>query len=474
MWMSEPGDIRERRKRLLQGMGLSSTKDMLRLASAKVVGAISTTISAKPDNHHKVPSAAKPDNNEKKSSVKEDGERREEEAKVKENGEHEVSPPQTTAAAAAIVLVRSRSDGDIDSFSAKTKQRKEELIGPVSKQRLTRTSSGVLVPRLGLCKYTGEASVRTSPKRGKNVSSANNDLFQSVLSDDTFGSFFLIKNLDTGKEFIVKEYNEQGMWNKLSDVQTGKQLTMEEFEKSVGYSPVVKELMRRHNVGRNGMNNEDAKKMNNLSYFSKSFRNSKRKGAAFLKNIKGVANSVSGLKVVDKEQEQQQGGSYSPEEPKANPKNNASQWVKVRQHGKSYKEFTAMHMSQEIQAHEGSIWTMKFSCDGHFLASAGEDKVIHVWEVQECEIMSDLSSGGVTPVHPMAGGGNASDRPPLAEITPMMSERKRRGKHKRKGIPDYVNLPETVFALSDKPVCTFEGHLEDVLDLSWSTSQVSF
>ncbi|KAL6496215.1 hypothetical protein OROGR_029473 [Orobanche gracilis] len=460
MWMSEPGDIRERRKRLLQGMGLSSTKDMLRLASAK----ITKSVPIESDSNLKIvensPASPKKESNGDK----------------KQQQQKQSLPPSSSSSSwhsnptAAIVLVRSRSDGDIEVFSARTKQRKEELIGPVSKQRLTRTSSGLQIPSIGVCQYS--SGVRISPETARNKLSSNpsNDVLQSVVSDGAFGSFFLIKNLDTGKEFIVKEYNEQGMWNKLSDVQTGKQLTMEEFEKSVGYSPVVKELMRRENVARNNSNDDDdGRKLNNNSYFTKSFRNSKRKGAAFLKNIKGVATSMSGL---NKEHEQ----SFPAEDQKA-PKV-TSQWVKARQHGKSYKEFTALHLSQDIQAHEGSIWTIRFSSDARYLASAGEDKVIHVWEVQECDVMStragdDLSLVSGTPVHPMAGIG--SDRPPLAEITPMPSERKKKGKNNRKkgnSIPDYVNVPETVFALSEKPVCTFKGHQDDVLDLSWSKSQL--
>ncbi|KAI3447686.1 hypothetical protein Pfo_004351 [Paulownia fortunei] len=451
MWMAEPGDIRERRKRLLQGMGLSSTKDMLRLASAKIVGAVSR----KHDNGQV--STVEVDSS---PTVKVDSS-----LKKESRGDEPSPPPPSHSHPTAIVLVRSRSDGDIDAFSAKTKQRKEELIGPISKQRLTRTSSGLVVPSIGVCQYS--SAVRISPERAKNrLPNPNNDVLQSVVSNGAFGSFFLIKNLDTGKEFIVKEYNEQGMWNKLSDVQTGKQLTMEEFEKSVGYSPVVKELMRREHVARN--THDDGRKINNNSYFTKSFRNSKRKGAAFLKNIKGVATSMSGL---NKELEHS-----SPEDQRA--AKATSQWVKAHQHGKSYKEFTALHMSQEIQAHEGSIWTIRFSWDARFLASAGEDKVIHVWEVQECEVMStrpadDLSSASGTPVHAMAG--TVSDRPPLAEIIPMPSERRRKGKTNRKkgnSIPDYVNVPETVFALSEKPVCTFKGHQDDVLDLSWSRSQL--
>lgn len=50
-----------------------------------------------------------------------------------------------------ILLVWSRSNSDIEDFSATTKQRIEELIGLVSKQCLTRTSSGQLAPNTGLC-----------------------------------------------------------------------------------------------------------------------------------------------------------------------------------------------------------------------------------------------------------------------------------------------------------------------------------
>ncbi|KAL2554648.1 Transducin/WD40 repeat-like superfamily protein [Forsythia ovata] len=446
MWMAEPGDIKERRKRLFQGFGLNSNKDFLRVTTAKFVRGVSI----KPD----VPPHVS------KSMA---------ESSPSEEPKKDEAEPEAEAEA-PIVLVRSRSDGDIESFSMKTKKRKEELIGPVSKQRLTRTSSGQIAYSTGVCQYA--CSVRISqPKRARTKSALrNSELLQSVLSPGAFDSFFLIKNLDTGNEFIVKESNEKGMWNKLNDVQTGKQLTMEEFEKSVGYSRFVKELMGRANVSRSL---EDARKVNLNSYLTKSFRNSKRMGASFLKNIMGVANTMSG-KVVDKEGEHS--SQSSPVEHRAN--KTSSQWIKAHQYGKSYKEFSALHMSQEIQAHDGSIWTIKFSWDACFLASTGEDGIIHVWEVQECDVMprrspDNTSSPGETPVRLMAG--TVSDRPPLAEITPMPSEMKRRGRNNRKkgnSIPDYVSMPDTVFALSEKPFCTFEGHQDEVLDLSWSRSQL--
>ncbi|KAL7108730.1 hypothetical protein ACP275_06G131200 [Erythranthe tilingii] len=60
----------------------------------------------------------------------------------------------------------------------------------------------------------------------------------------------MIKNLDNGKEFVVNELREDGMWEKIKEVGTGRQLTMEEFstEMCVGTSPIVQELMRRQNV----------------------------------------------------------------------------------------------------------------------------------------------------------------------------------------------------------------------------------
>lgn len=383
-----------------------------------------------------------------------------------------------------IVLVRSRSDGDIetDSFSIPTK-RKEDLIGAISKQRLTRTYSMILAARARIFSYLD--SIRVSPKEGAGAGSGpggsmrRSNAFSSMLSSNgRLGAFFLIKNLDTGKEFVVSEYDQNGMWNRLNDLQTGKKLTMEEFEKCVGYSPVVKELMRRENVSRRGDLIE--RKMSVNSYFSKSLRMSKRGGAALLKNVKGLANSMSGL-IGEKERELSQ--IPSPVLEQKPMKNTSSEWIKVRQSGKSGKELSALHLCQEIQGHEGSIWCIKFSQDGQFLASAGEDRVIHVWEVQESEVMS-LKPGeegsmtpNMTPLHPSLCVSNSLDRPGIGEVTPLPSEKKRRGKSSTKkgnSIPDYVHVPETVFLLLEKPVCSFQGHQDDVLDLSWSKSQVSF
>ncbi|XP_057778916.1 uncharacterized protein LOC130997569 [Salvia miltiorrhiza] len=443
MWIAEPGDVKERRKRLLQGMGLVSNKDLLRIASSKVVRTVSIKANAP---------AAEPAN-----------EQQEKDADDKPKAQAVAVPVR------AIVLVRSRSDGDIDVFSTKTKQRKLELIGPVSKNKLIRTMSGQLVPSTSSAiKVVRE---KTEHRRAPSEHSVG------VVQDASIGSFFLIKNLDTGTDFIVKEFNEEGMWNKLNDLQTGKQLTMDEFEKSVGYSPVVKELMRRA-----------SKKHKKNSHFTKSFRSSTKKGSAILKNLKGAA---SGFLVVEKmekavaekedkdkeekEKEKENNTAAVPTEQKV--EKQSPQWVDAHQHGKSLKEFTALHFSQEIQAHEGSIWTMQFSSDARFLASAGEDTHVHVWEVRECEVAQpkpqaeDSSSHGA-PAEPSTDGDDASNRLVLAEITTLKKGKKTgKGGAAAAAIPDHVKLPEMVVGLSEKPKYTLKGHKDEVLDLAWSQSQ---
>ncbi|KAL2494167.1 Transducin/WD40 repeat-like superfamily protein [Forsythia ovata] len=178
----------------------------------------------------------------------------------------------------------------------------------------------------------------------------------------------------------------------------GKQLTMDEFEKSDGYSPIVKELMRHENVSRHL---DDGPKINANSYFTKSFRNNKRRGVAFLKGDSKFYN-----------------------------------WINCRQ-----RKRAAFTSGTET--------------------SAGEDRIIRVWEVQECEVrpLDDLNSVCGTPYHPITG--SFSNRPLLAEITPLPSEKRKKGKNPQKE----MQLSEIVFALSENPVCILNGHQDDILDL---------
>jgi len=156
--------------------------------------------------------------------------------------------------------------------------------------------------------------------------------------------------------------------------------------------------------------------------------------------------------------------------------------IRVRQYGKSFKDFTGLYMTQEIHAHAGSIWSIKFSLDGKYLASAGEDCVIHVWQVSEFEKKGDLviEGGGAENGYCnsfITAGSNESPESALALtcIEGSQWEKKRRARllNSRKSVSsDHLVVPDQLFALGEKPVRSFKGHLGDVLDLSWSKSEV--
>ncbi|KAM1550636.1 hypothetical protein EV2_044121 [Malus domestica] len=76
----------------------------------------------------------------------------------------------------------------------------------------------------------------------------------------------------------------------------GKQLTMDEFEKCVGYSLVVKEVMRRQSISSKGSGDDRKVGAGVNSFVSKSLSMSKRRGVALLKSsIRGVGIAVGVL-----------------------------------------------------------------------------------------------------------------------------------------------------------------------------------
>lgn len=140
------------------------------------------------------------------------------------------------------------------------------------------------------------------------------------------------------------------------------------------------------------------------------------------------------------------------------------QRVKVHQSKKQSKELSALYLAQNIRAHQGAILTMKFSPDGQFLASAGDDRIVRVWKVVEDDRSSEFDIPEMDPSCVYFAMNHQS------ELKPLSTDKEKNGKLRRTSDSACVILPPKVFRLLEKPLHEFQGHTCKVLDLSWSES----
>lgn len=139
--------------------------------------------------------------------------------------------------------------------------------------------------------------------------------------------------------------------------------------------------------------------------------------------------------------------------------------VKVRCYRKRSKELSAVYQGQVIKGHDGAILAMKFSPDGQFLATGGEDGVVRVWGVaqsEDCKIPMDDPSCVYLKAHRQSGLGPVdADNEKKCKVNGV----------KQSADSACVVIPTVVFQISKQPLHEFRGHSGDVLSLSWSNNK---
>ncbi|XP_030462010.1 uncharacterized protein LOC115682021 isoform X1 [Syzygium oleosum] len=125
--------------------------------------------------------------------------------------------------------------------------------------------------------------------------------------------------------------------------------------------------------------------------------------------------------------------------------------LNTRHYKKRWMELSALYVGQEIQAHDGIIWTMKFSPDGEFLATGGSDGMVRIWRVAS----GDASHSYVDTCE----GDNCS-----------LVKKDMSGSKGIKSNHASVLMPDQIFWISESPLHEFRGHTSDVLQVAWSSS----
>lgn len=284
---------------------------------------------------------------------------------------------------------------------------------------------------------------------------------EDMTFDENIG--YRIKNLDDGREFVADVFEENGDLRSLREVGSDRMMTLDEFERNFSASVFVQRLMRREESS--GSNSENVMTLE----MRKRRRSSSRGRIGWLKRLGAVAC------IVDR-QGKESNLNLSASEDSVNDRIqriqriqriHRIQRVKVRSYRKRLKEFSAVYMIQDISAHDGAILTMKFSPDGRYLATGGQDGVVRVWLVTECEWRNAVD---VPEDDPSCMYFTANRNSELAPLYADKEKKNKSGSLKRTSDSACVVIPSDVFRISERPLHEFRGHDGDVLDLSWSKS----
>ncbi|URD89083.1 WD-40 repeat family protein [Musa troglodytarum] len=281
---------------------------------------------------------------------------------------------------------------------------------------------------VGCSMDTQDSTIGSSEEKmdAKRIMTTSGVVLNSLSSPDVGepeDSFCCIKDLDSGRQFMVHEFGRDGFPSMFKEVGSEKLMTLQEFEIFLGLSRSVQKLSRKDVVlfREKTICSHDTKKSNYLNWW-RSFTKRRHHVGASNHNV-----SVKKTRLT------------------------RSMRTKVHRYRKNCMDFTALYMGQEIQGHKGLIRAMKFSPSGRYLASGGEDCVVRIWQIIEAEdscrcVTTDGSSRFVGKVK-----GTKLVEGKASNVAP-------------------VFIPKRIFKIEESPLLELRGHTSDILDLSWSQS----
>ncbi|XP_065858511.1 uncharacterized protein [Euphorbia lathyris] len=247
--------------------------------------------------------------------------------------------------------------------------------------------------------------------------------FEDVIEEDNV--VYKIRNLDDGTEFVVDEIGRDGLLSRLHEVGSNQSLSFDEFQKVInGASPLIEQML-----------NVEAKKKVKKTWLKK------------LRRLSHPSRTV------------EKSGDYE--------LNVGSKIHRVKVHSskKKSKELSSLYVGQEFLAHKGSILTMKFSLDGQYLATGGEDCVVRVWKVIEDDTVADQFHLSANDSSCLYFTMNQQYKIASLDVDKMKVDKIK--KHISSDTTCVI-FPPKVFKVEEKPLHEFHGHNGDILDLSWS------
>ncbi|XP_050533760.1 WD repeat-containing protein 44 [Daktulosphaira vitifoliae] len=120
-------------------------------------------------------------------------------------------------------------------------------------------------------------------------------------------------------------------------------------------------------------------------------------------------------------------------------------------HKGPYEFDSVQHVQEFCNEHTGAVWCMKFSMCGRLLATAGQDRVLRIWVLQDA--YKDF--------HEMRKKYDAEKVSPTPSTESLVSQL---------SVDDQSFLidPDDRGPFMSRPFCTYNGHRSDLLDIAWS------